>query len=71
MPDALPRCDVPSNLVGFKYPLPHLTQSLKRQRKVRIVAIGSSSTAGEGDVVPYPHRLEMYLRVLCGAGFPS
>jgi hypothetical protein len=27
------------------------------------VAMGSSSTAGRGDVVPYPHRLEMYLRV--------
>jgi hypothetical protein len=24
--------------------------------------MGSSSTAGRGDVVPYPHRLEMYLR---------
>jgi hypothetical protein len=30
---------------------------------VRIVAMGSSSTAGRGDVVPYPHRLEMNLRV--------
>ena len=50
------------DLVAFKYPLPHLAQSLKRQRGTRIVAIGSSSTAGEGNIVPYPHRLELALR---------
>ena len=37
-------------------------RSLKLQRKIRIVTIGSSSTAGEGDVVPYPARLELLLR---------
>ena len=50
------------DLVGFKYPLPHLARSLKRQRKIKIVAIGSSSTAGEGNIVPYPYRLELALR---------
>jgi len=50
------------DLVRFKYQLPHLTQSLKSQRKVKIVAIGSSSTAGEGKIVPYPGRLELALR---------
>jgi acyl-CoA thioesterase I len=44
------------------YSLPNLTESLKKQRKIRIVAIGSSSTAGEADIVPYPSRLEMLLR---------
>jgi len=44
------------------YSLPNLTESLKKQRKIRIVAIGSSSTAGEADVLPYPSRLEMLLR---------
>jgi hypothetical protein len=29
--------------------------------------MGSSSTAGRADVVPYPHRLEMYLRAQYGA----
>ena len=63
----LPRTDVHmpesnDDLVRFKYPLPHLTQSLKSQRKVKIVAIGSSSTAGEGKIVPYPGRLELALR---------
>jgi hypothetical protein len=27
-----------------------------------VVAIGSSSTAGEGEVIPFPHRLELALR---------
>jgi acyl-CoA thioesterase-1 len=50
------------DLVRFKYPLPHLAQGLKSQRKIKIVTIGSSSTAGEGKIVPYPARLEMFLR---------
>jgi acyl-CoA thioesterase I len=50
------------DLMRFKYPLPHLTQSLNTQRNVTIVAIGSSSTAGEGKIVPYPSRLELALR---------
>jgi acyl-CoA thioesterase I len=58
-------CDTHQDIVGFKYPFPHLTRSLELQRKIRIVAIGSSSTAGEGDIVPYPARLELLLR----AGF--
>ncbi len=62
MSDAPRPCDTHLDLVGFKYPLPHLTQSLKRQRKTKIVAIGSSSTAGEGKIVPYPCRLELALR---------
>jgi acyl-CoA thioesterase I len=62
MSEAPRPCDTHLDVVGFKYPLPHLTQSLKRQRKTRIVAIGSSSTAGEGKIVPYPCRLELALR---------
>jgi len=55
-------CDAHLDLFNFKYALPHLTESLKGQRKIKIVAIGSSSTAGEADIVPYPSRLEMLLR---------
>jgi acyl-CoA thioesterase-1 len=62
MPDASPPCPVHDDLVRFKYPLPHLAQALRNQRKVKVVAIGSSSTAGEGDIVPYASRLEMALR---------
>jgi hypothetical protein len=62
MPDALPPCNIPTELVRFKYPLPHLTAALKGPAAVKIVAIGSSSTAGREDVLPYPCRLELNLR---------
>jgi hypothetical protein len=62
MPDVPRPCDTHPDLVAFRYPLPHLAQSLKRQRRIKIVAIGSSSTAGEGKIVPYPYRLELALR---------
>jgi hypothetical protein len=62
MPDAPRPCDAHLDLVGLEYPLPRLAQSLKRQRKTRIVTIGSSSTAGEGNIIPYPARLELALR---------
>jgi hypothetical protein len=63
--DIAPEVDFPSELVSLNYPLLHLMKALVGEAPVRIVAMGSSSTAGRGDVVPYPHRLEMYLR----AGF--
>jgi acyl-CoA thioesterase-1 len=50
------------DILRFDYRLPHLTESLGRQRKTKIVAIGSSSTAGVGSIVPFPHRLEQALR---------
>jgi acyl-CoA thioesterase I len=62
MPEAPRPCDSHLDLIGFKYPLPHLMQSLKRQRKTKIVAIGSSSTAGADGVVPFPCKLELLLR---------
>jgi acyl-CoA thioesterase I len=62
MPDAPRPCNTHPDIVGFKYPFPHLMRSLRLQRKTKIVAIGSSSTAGEGDVVAYPARLELLLR---------
>jgi acyl-CoA thioesterase-1 len=62
MPDVPRPCDTHPDLVAFNYPLPHLTQSLKRQRRTRIVAIGSSSTAGADGILAYPCRLEMILR---------
>jgi acyl-CoA thioesterase-1 len=62
MPDPARRCDGHPGLVDFKYPLPHLAESLKHGRKTRIVAIGSSSTAGADGILPFPPRLEMLLR---------
>src|SRR3981081_4812861 len=59
----IPRhCDTHQDIVGFKNPFPHLMRSLKLRRKIKIVAIGSSSTAGKGDVAPYPSRLQLLLR---------
>jgi len=39
-------CKTHQEIVGFKYPLRHFRTALKSQRKVKVVAIGSSSTAG-------------------------
>jgi lysophospholipase L1-like esterase len=70
MNDVSRPCDTYPDLVSLKYPLPHLKAALQQQRKVRIVAIGSSSTAGVVPVLPpvlplvspYPPRLETLLR---------
>ncbi len=60
MADPPPRLD--PNIIALKYRLPHLTESLRRQRKIKIVAIGSSSTAGADNVLPFPYRLQFALR---------
>ena len=62
MPDSTRPCETHPDLVKFKYPLPHFREALRHQRKVKVVAIGSSSTAGVAPVLPYPPRLEMRLR---------
>jgi acyl-CoA thioesterase-1 len=62
MPDAPRPCDSHLDLIRFKYPLTKLAEALKLKRKIKVVAIGSSSTAGEGNIVPFPNRLEAYLR---------
>jgi hypothetical protein len=72
MSHAPPAIDIPDNLVTFKWKLPHFFKALHDNGAMRIVAIGSSSTAGRGDdVVPYPARLEMYLRWEYQARFPD
>ncbi|WP_315703574.1 MULTISPECIES: SGNH/GDSL hydrolase family protein [unclassified Bradyrhizobium] len=48
--------------VRFEHPLKHLSESLKRRRKTRIVALGSSSTAGANGILAFPARLEWLLR---------
>ena len=62
MPDPSRLCDLAPEPVEFDYPLPHLRKALKSQRKIKIVSIGSSSTAGVDPVLPFPPRLEMLLR---------
>jgi hypothetical protein len=61
-------CDPHADLVAFRHELPNFTEALYRKRRIKVVAIGSSSTAGElspsGDVkiMPFPYRLELALR---------
>jgi hypothetical protein len=62
MNDAPRRCETHPDLTNFRYGLPHLKAALQSKRKVRIVAIGSSSTAGVAPVLPFPPRLELRLR---------
>ncbi len=54
---------IPTRQLPFLYRLDHLAKAIKRvPDPVKIVALGSSSTAGNGSVIPYPPRLEMLLR---------
>ena len=59
---------IPTRLLPFPYPLTNLASALRRTDPVKIVALGSSSTAGREDVVPYPYRLERKLRVAYDQG---
>ncbi|MBR0796720.1 SGNH/GDSL hydrolase family protein [Bradyrhizobium jicamae] len=61
MPDPRP-CQTHFDIVKFQHCLPHFAKALKRQRKIKVVAFGSSSTAGADGVMPFPPRLEMLLR---------
>jgi lysophospholipase L1-like esterase len=56
-PPAIPVLPAP-----LAYKLPNLGGSLEHGKLTRIVALGSSSTAGEGNIAPYPYRLEVSLR---------
>jgi lysophospholipase L1-like esterase len=61
---------IPTRLLPFPYPLTNLANALRRTAPVKIVALGSSSTAGRADVVPYPYRLERNLRVAYDQSWP-
>ncbi|WP_420971218.1 SGNH/GDSL hydrolase family protein [Bradyrhizobium sp. B120] len=62
MVDNLMFADLPADVIGFKYKLPCLAKAIAKGGPIKIVAMGSSSTAGRADVLPYPYWLEMYLR---------
>jgi lysophospholipase L1-like esterase len=53
---------IPAHVDAFQHPLPNFANRLKGQGSIKIVALGSSSTAGEGDIVPYTFRLQTSLR---------
>jgi lysophospholipase L1-like esterase len=52
---------IPVSPILFEHGLTHFAQSLTRG-PAKIVAIGSSTTAGEGSIPPYPGRLLSFLR---------
>jgi hypothetical protein len=62
MPPEPRPCNTHADRFNFTQPLHNLKASLAKPGKIKIVAIGSSSTAGEGDVVPYPTRLATLLQ---------
>ena len=51
---------IPVEPIPFEHSLTRFAQSLRG--RARIVAIGSSSTAGHGDIKPYPERLLSFLQ---------
>jgi hypothetical protein len=53
---------IPSRPLAFAQPLKILAAQIATDDPVKIVAIGSSSTAGRPPVIPYPSRLETFLR---------
>jgi hypothetical protein len=52
----------PADIVRFAHAFPNLKNAIKHDDVVRIIAVGSSSTAGRGDILPYPYSLERALR---------
>jgi hypothetical protein len=61
-----PNCDIPEDLIRFKFPLPNMARCIKNGTPVTIVAIGSSSTEGDGATdrsLAYPSRLEAILKL--------
>lgn len=60
-PPLSPQCDVPPADIGSPEPLPNVTEALRKKEKIKILAIGSSSTFGVGassGLKSYPARLE-------------
>lgn len=60
-----PNCEVPLDVVRLALPLPHVAAKIASGGPIKIVAIGSSSTAGAGASTPtlnYPSQLQAELR---------
>jgi hypothetical protein len=57
-----PNPNIPVHPAAFRHRLSNFAKALDGGGTVKIVAIGSSTTAGEGGIVAYPYRLEEALR---------
>jgi lysophospholipase L1-like esterase len=53
---------IPVPPIAFKLGLLNFAKCVESLGPAKIVALGSSTTAGEGDIVAYPYRLEALLR---------
>ncbi|MEH2480433.1 lysophospholipase L1-like esterase [Nitrobacteraceae bacterium AZCC 2146] len=53
---------IPAHAEPFGHRLVHFARNVAGDGALKIVALGSSSTAGEGDIVPYTYRLQAALR---------
>jgi hypothetical protein len=62
MADQHPNFEIPADHSPFEHALAHFSRRFDDAGPIKIVAIGSSSTAGEGGIAPYPCRLELALR---------
>jgi hypothetical protein len=62
MPDVQPNSTIPVHAAPFAHRLPNFASRLAGSGPIKVVAVGSSSTAGEGGIVPYPYRVETALR---------
>ncbi|MET4233947.1 lysophospholipase L1-like esterase [Bradyrhizobium sp. i1.4.4] len=56
---------IPAQPIPFRFRMDRLASHLAGVGAIKIAAIGSSTTAGEGGIIPYPHRLESALRSRC------
>lgn len=57
---------IPVQPTPLRHRLAHLAKAINGKGPVTVVAIGSSSTAGEGDVAPYPQLLQEALHAKYG-----
>jgi lysophospholipase L1-like esterase len=64
MPESPSSAIIPADPAPFQYDLLRLRERLAGTGSIKIAALGSSTTAGEGGIVPYPQRLETTLREL-------
>src|SRR4051794_4535735 len=62
MADAQPNATIPIHVAPFAHRLSTFASRLAGGGPIKVVAIGSSSTAGEGGIVPYTYRVERALR---------
>jgi hypothetical protein len=53
---------IPVQPLPLGFGLPNFSARLKGAGAIKMVSLGSSTTAGEGDIPPYPSRLEKLLR---------